>query len=461
MEIIGEANSTIDNLWGKQETKKNQLYRIMTYVVRVDHDDKTLLHNVVTGKLVVLSLDEAKIINSLPLEYNSGMDSLIADHYLVPIDYDEHQQVVKLRHVLRNLYRLKKESITQYTILPTSACNARCYYCFEKGATISTMTEQTANDVIRFIDSHCGEDRKVSILWFGGEPTVGANRIDQICSGLKARNITFFSTMISNGYLFDDRMVEKAKNLWNLKYVQITIDGIEERYNRIKAYINAEGSPYQRVLRNVGLLLDKDIGVSLRQNFDEENYLDFKIVLDEIIERFGTNKSLLFYAYPVINEYSYFGHNALQKSKKDWIDKTSVLLNEISRDYGLNKKEEQLPFLRYLGCAADLASAITITPDGFLVKCAEQFNSDQMIGDVKQGFIDNEVSQSWKNLSDYPECNKCSFYPRCVRLSNCSAKDHCYFSNRNHLFIETIKKHYDLWSKKKQTEGGKNEIRRT
>ena len=455
MDVIVKANGTISNLWGRQEIEPDNAYRLMRYVVKVDYKGETLLHNVVTGKLIILSSEEALVVNALPLPYRSVMDMLVTDHYLVPVDYDEHKQVVNLRHILRKLYRSKHQFVIQYTILPTTACNARCYYCFEQGSKIVSMTEQTADELVDFIDSHCGQEKKITIQWFGGEPTVGANRIDQICNGLVKKGINYTSTMISNAYLFDEEMVEKAKHLWNLKSVQITLDGTEERYNRTKAYVNVQGSPYQRVLRNVGLLLDQEIRVRLRLNFDKINYLEFEEILDEIRKRFGNSRFLTFYAYPVIDEYSNLKGRISQGSKK-WIADTTVQLNNKAREFGLYKKEELLPHLRYIGCGADMDSAITITPEGLLVKCAEQFSTDQMIGDVKNGFIDNKVFRSWRILSDYPECIRCSFFPRCVRLYNCSAKDHCYFSDRNHLFIETIKQQFDLWSEN-QTKGGNNE----
>ena len=115
--------------------------------------------------------------------------------------------------------------ITHYTILPTTACNARCYYCFEKGTKVETMTEQTANDVVEFIKKHHGGE-KVSILWFGGEPSLCPNRITQISNGLRVNGVKFVSQMISNGYAFDEGLVEEAVNNWNLRFIQITFDGI-------------------------------------------------------------------------------------------------------------------------------------------------------------------------------------------------------------------------------------------
>ena len=45
------------------------------------------------------------------------------------------------------------------------------------------MSTKTAQDVVRFIERSCGNS-PIRIRWFGGEPTVAADRIDQISQGL-------------------------------------------------------------------------------------------------------------------------------------------------------------------------------------------------------------------------------------------------------------------------------------
>ena len=58
--------------------------------------------------------------------------------------------------------------------------------------------------------------------------------------------------MISNGYLFDDTIIEKSVNDWNLNSVQVTLDGTEEVYNKIKSYICHDLiSPFMRVIENI------------------------------------------------------------------------------------------------------------------------------------------------------------------------------------------------------------------
>lgn len=232
MKTIVHPKPVIEQLWKKQEVCDRLPLRIMDYVLKVEYDGDVLLYNTVTGQLIALDEEEIKVMEKKSIKYSPILESLVNCHYLVSEDYDEHQMVLNLRLVLQKMNTVAKtKAITHYTILPTTACNARCYYCFERGTIPQTMSEQTANEVVEFIKNHCGGN-KVQIRWFGGEPTIATHRIDQICAGLKEAGIQFSSRITSNGYLLNKDLVPKAKRDWNLEFAMISVDGTEQRYNQ-------------------------------------------------------------------------------------------------------------------------------------------------------------------------------------------------------------------------------------
>ena len=456
MKTIVEPRKYIYSLWGKQRVNEQAVYRLMRYVLCVDYDGEVLLHNVVTGQLVVLDDEEKNALNSLPTHYSSVMESLVHDHYLVPEHYEEHKQVQNLRKILLKLHDARTNAITHYTILPTTSCNARCYYCFEHGVQSFTMTEQIADDTAEFISQQC-KGQKVTILWFGGEPTVAAKSIDRICSGLKAKGVQFVSTMITNGYLLDEEMASKAKTLWNLQHVQISVDGTEQNYNRVKAYVNPQENPYQKVMRNVGYLVKEGIAVGLRMNYDLENYQDFDDLLKEVKERFNGNRLVQVYSYPIIGEYQ--NHEGeLVHGEDDWFTKMTPELNDKARACGLYHKVYELPCLKYTNCGADDNSAITITALGEFVRCPEKFNQEQTIGNLKEGIKNFELAAQWKEQWERPECIQCGYYPRCVKLSRCDARDVCRAHDRNRQTELVIKKQYDAWKHHNKKESAKNGV---
>ena len=69
MKTLAEAQQRVVKLWGKQAAKPEETYRLMKYVLRVDHEGHTALHNVMTGQLILLDDDEIRLLDRLPAKY--------------------------------------------------------------------------------------------------------------------------------------------------------------------------------------------------------------------------------------------------------------------------------------------------------------------------------------------------------------------------------------------------------
>lgn len=74
------------------------------------------------------------------------------------------------------------------------------------------MTEDTAHEVAAYIANNI-KHNKAHLRWFGGEPLVAKNIIDIICQDLANSGISIESSIISNGYLFNEKMVHQACSL--------------------------------------------------------------------------------------------------------------------------------------------------------------------------------------------------------------------------------------------------------
>ena len=429
MITIVEPKEPIDRLWGKQEVQEKEVYRIMRYVLRVNYDGKSLLHNVVTGRLVLLNEEEASAIDRVPITYSLTIKPLIKEHFLVVENYDEHQQVKNLRMILKKLYDAHDlKSIVHYTILPTTSCNARCYYCFENGIKPASMTRKNIEDLLDYIEFHCDSNRFIRISWFGGEPTIAAQSISYICEGLQHRGIGYESDITTNGYLFDEKMVKQAKHLWHLKKAMICVDGTEKDYNAIKAFINPLDNPYQRVMRNIGYLLDNNVYVNLRMNFDLNNHFEFEDLVEEVKMRFGQSPYLQVRVHPVVGEYPDYTGKILHGSE-EWFTEKVVELGNISREAGyMNYHATELPYMNYKGCQACDGRSVTVTPQGYIVRCPEQIGEEQITGTLVDGVTDTSLVESWRVIADYPNCIQCEMKPYCFTLERCSTKGYCTYS---------------------------------
>lgn len=451
MKTILTPKESIAQLWGHPKPKETN-YRWMKYLLRVEVEDGVLLHNTVTRHLILLTKDEAESLPNLPSKFVEPMRELIADHFLVPDDFDEYRSVNQLRKIYQS--RETGDAINHYVILPTTFCNAHCFYCYESDYPRVHMTEETARKLIDYIDEH-RKGKNVTIQWFGGEPLVGIKRIDQISKGLKDRGVPLTSSMISNGYLFDEEIVERAVNLWNLKRVQITLDGTEDVYNRVKAYLNMSGSPFQRVLHNIDLLISNEIQANVRLNVDFYNKDDIRALIEELGSRYAGKKYFSAYTNMLFNDQ---GFQPVHHSQDEILQLAQIVEDDTKRlkELKIGFDRNKIPALQASQCMADNPHAVEIQPDGSFCRCEHETITDSY-GNIDVGIVDKQKPLKWLETierSDY--CPDCSIYPACYLLRHCmNAEMPCIESYRKSciaVHCEQIKSAYS-----RSMEDGKNE----
>ena len=421
MRIIIPTASLFEQTVGRQKRADGQQYRLMTYVVQQPVADGLLLYNTLTCSLLLLTPDEATDL--------TAQQELIDCWFLVPQEHDDQKLCRQVRQ-MATLLKPAAKAITGYTILTTTGCNARCFYCFEQGTKPVTMTTKTASKVVRYIVTHRG-DEKVSLKWFGGEPLVNARVIDQICTELREQGVPFRSSMISNGYLFDADKVQRAKDLWQLKRVQITLDGMEQTYNRVKAYVHQGVNAFERVLKNIGLLTTAGIHVSIRLNVDKHNIGEMAELVELLHQHFGTNEHLTVYSHEL------FGERAPEDNAELFAQR--MQLEQQIAAYGYNPQQELQRDIKLNHCMADNDGSVVIAPDGHLGKC-EHYIDSEFFGNLDSEERDKAILRKFKEHSaDIEACSTCFYYPQCYRLVMCDDDSGCTLENRKEHQYETMK----------------------
>ena len=419
MKVIKEARKNIALLWRAPKPSQT-VYRPMKFLLQARVDDGLLLYNVVTSEMVLLNAEEERVFQSLPVAYSSEMDALIGGHYIVPEDFDENRSVRQLRALVKKLEPSKR--VKGFTILPTTECNARCYYCFESDHKHCTMTEELADDTVEYIIDKC-KGEPIEIGWFGGEPLVGSKRISQICESLKKSGVKFRSSMVSNAYLFDEDLIETAKKEWKLTNIQITLDGTEDVYNETKAYVNPKENPFRRVLRNIDLLLESGIAVNVRLNVTDKNAEDLKDLIDLLEIRFGGKDGFSCYSHAV---YEGVGFEPLEYDDciRAAVDTQTVALDARLKEKGLLGSLARLPYLRVINCMSDNESCRLIYPDGSVGKCENKSSYDS-IGNIYDDITNVEMDERYRTTTQFPECERCYLYPYCISLEICPETGKC------------------------------------
>ena len=407
MQIIIPTTPLIDQIIGPQKRADGQHYRLMTYVVQQPVDDGLLLYNTLTCSMVLLTPDEAADI--------TAQRELIDRWFLVPEDYDDRKACREI-HQMVELLTPPDKAITTYTILPTTGCNARCFYCYEKGTKPITMTAETASKVVRYIVAHRGDD-EVECRWFGGEPLVNAKVIDQICTELSQQGVPFHSEMTTNGYLFDADMVQRAKDLWQLQRVQITLDGTMQTYNRVKAYVYPGVNAFERVLQNIGLLTSVGIQVNIRLNVDKHNIGEMAELVELLHQRFGANEHLSVYSHEL------FGVRTPEDNAELFALRMQLKQQIIACGYD-NKRRLQKD-IKLNRCMADKDGSVVIAPDGHLGKCEHYFDRE-LFGHIDSEERDEAILRKFKEPpAEIEACTTCFFYPQCCRLVMCPSDFGC------------------------------------
>jgi sulfatase maturation enzyme AslB (radical SAM superfamily) len=234
------------------------------------------------------------IRGSLPAKAKAGegYDELIESMFLVPEGRDETAFYNGVSRVMR-AYNAKK-GWRLFTVLPTTACNARCVYCYEEGIVPVTMTPEIVDATVDFICRTKAEG-KIHIDWFGGEPLLGASIISSIFRALKERGVEFDSGITTNATLLTPEIAQEAKDLWLLKKAQVSMDGARPDYAKRKNYIDPSRHNYDGAMRAVELLADAGVHVVLRCNYDSENLPRVDEFLNECHERFGGRDNVSIY----------------------------------------------------------------------------------------------------------------------------------------------------------------------
>lgn len=336
---------------------------------------------------------------------------LFENYFLVPQTQDEDSFYIDLLNMLDAVFPVA-DGIVGYTILPTTACNARCFYCFELGFSYNTMTDETVQATIDYIINNKSENHPVRISWFGGEPLLGSKQIRQICDGLIDAGVEYSSSMISNGILFDKDLVQEAKEIWRLKNVQITLDGYEEEHNRRKNTYADDISAYQLARRSIDLLADAEIRVGIRLNYDHDNAEEVKCLFNDLVEEYADNKYVRTYLAPIYGRSAIDELSNISREMNSWA-------SEQNNGRGVRTNTLGAASLKRRYCMADNKGSVVIGAKGELYDC-EHLATDRQWGTIFEGCTKPELYARMKErepVSD--ECKGCMFLPHCTTYTGC------------------------------------------
>ncbi len=414
MNILKNGDIRVSKILNKSRICEDSTFRLSKFTYLYSEDNRYVIKNMLSLEVMELTNSEWSAIQKIiskPVNYGfiakNKLEQLVMSRYIVEIDYNELKQYDQILFLIKTMNGEKK-GLSTYTIFPTTGCNARCIYCYEKGYTIKTMTMETANRLVEFISETWNGDM-VQLSWFGGEPLLGANIIQYICKALKDREIPYQSSMITNASLITKELAHEAKNLWHLNEVQVSLDGVKEDYALRKNYYNPKKYNYDVVMDAIHFLSNEGIRVNLRVNVDFENIKRIEIFLHDIKDEFKQNQNVTLYIAPLYQTHQSEHYLSLCKEV--------LRLSELQNELGIPKKKphNKQVQIRINNCMADnIKKSIVITPDGKFNNC-EHLPERNSWGNIFDGVTDKEKFDCFSSTPKIDkQCAECPFLPKCT-----------------------------------------------
>lgn len=429
--VLQNDNNYILNIIEEQQYIKETIYIDSPYLISVYDKGNKVTKNKLTEEVVI-----TRNIEEEDLEY------LVKHWFKIPIFFDIYTIYQKLQQKgnisqnnINNTHLL--DNIKHAVILTTFDCNAKCYYCYEKDQLCNRDLYLSEKDADKFIARLIkNQTTKISIGWFGGEPLVNKKIISYISQKLKDNNIDLTSSMITNGILFDEETIKQAIKLWNLKSLQITFDATGEAYEKIK---QVQQGSYDRLIKNVILLLDNNIKISIRLNLSLTNRKELKKVIYDLYNRVGKRKGF------TIGVHELFGLEYSEQIYED-LEKLETLIKQL---FGENSSK---PYnWRNSGCMADKGEAIVLLPNGKVSIC-EHCLDHSFVTDLDESFYNVDVINQYAKISDREECKYCFLRPGCIYSEGCEASggQRCSIYRQNYIKRQQKQALFDLINKKRK-----------
>jgi uncharacterized protein len=348
------------------------------------------------------------------LDINHQFEVLLREHKIL-VKEGEEKKVLMERHYRRNLLSFDNSHLN-LSICPTFRCNFRCQYCFEHTQQSTTvMNIETVNRLISFIKNFRNINR-LSITWYGGEPTLAFGVIQDITMSIKELDITFEDAgLVTNAYLLNSDKISQLNDL-NIKTIQITLDGPENLHDTRR--VLADGHPtYQKIISNIDILMNSTYEGSckIRVNLDKNNLSGFFGLRSHLLERFKGKNLSVYAGFVDIAQGSKFDNNC-NLCAKEWKEFTIAQYRHISD----TPSEGIYPIGNVFNiCSANSLNSFVIGPEGELYKCWEDIGKhDMVIGSIFDDtpFANSELVTLYSVGTDPyldTDCLECKVLPIC------------------------------------------------
>jgi len=336
-------------------------------------------------------------------DFRCFYDKMIASGFVLD-DASSEQQLLK-----EKFENLRKPWEYSLMVLPTYACNLRCWYCVQKHENVN-LTQDLFERLKKHIDKvvRRTDITEFKLWWFGGEPLIQYEQLRALNLHAKKRcaeyGLRFSANITTNATLLTPERIDALRES-GVNYYQISIDGSKEIHDKVK--VLHDRSAFDHALAMVDYI-GRTTYCTLRFNYTKET-LHPDAVFNDIDHRLSaiSRQKISFLIYKVWQE-------SVENIDKGKVDR----LYNLAQNAGLSP---QLPLSGL--CYADYKNFFCVFPNGKVGKCD---NHDIEAG---EGVLlpDGDIYWPTELGFDTPildvkehECLNCNYLPICT--GPCSSK---------------------------------------
>ena len=196
--------------------------------------------------------------------------------------------------------------------IPSWDCDFRCPYCHyydivkEADPSSKVDIQQSAlyaSQYIKKLYSNFEQPVNISVILYGGEPLLALKKhldfLTLLSDELKSASTNISVSVITNGFNLTKEKIA-ALQQWDLKGMQITVDGMPAVHNQRRAHKDGVET-FPIIVENIKqLCMIHNVPVTIRINVDEDNLESVPDVL-KYLRDYGISKNLLLSLSPVFS----------------------------------------------------------------------------------------------------------------------------------------------------------------
>jgi uncharacterized protein len=295
-------------------------------------------------------------------------------------------------------------------LLVTTACNARCAYCYRDEEAPREMTPEIAYTAL----SLAARSRApFHVQLAGGEPTLAPDLVERVGARLRETCASATIALQTNGTRVDSRLTEMCRR-YRID-IGISVDGPPETHERLRGKASA-------VFRGLAFLAEAGIPVRVttvltRVNGDHLARLALTLASFQNISGFGLDP-LVGKGRAVLNEYLFPDKNQVMSGIRDLTNMMLIL----EKNHRSRLRWRELDAVRSVlaaaaherdYCHACLGESLAVHPDGTVYPCA------QTVGDPSAA-VGTVFNVDWDRLRGFyrdvrmkGECDDCPLSGHC------------------------------------------------